>query len=155
MQQSNWVIGLIKGRMFCKEHTYLFDFCLGAWILNCTWVLKWHLHVKQNCVYCCFSVTKPCPTHCDPMDCSPPGSPVHGILQARILEWVAMLSSRESYQPRNWTQVSRIAGEFFTIWAIREAPLFSWGKALMESWHHKNYFWNYSNSLSFLQWDLR
>ena len=37
-----------------------------------------------------------CPTLCDPMDCSPPGSPVHGILQARILEWVAILSSRES-----------------------------------------------------------
>ena len=44
-----------------------------------------------------------------------------GILQARILEWVAMLSSRWSSQPRDQTQVSRIAGRFFTIWATREA----------------------------------
>ena len=42
-----------------------------------------------------------CPTPCDPMDCNPPGSSVHGILQARILEWVAMPSSRESSQPRD------------------------------------------------------
>ena len=44
-----------------------------------------------------------------------------GILQARILEWVAMLSSRGSARPRDQTQVSHIAGEFFTIWATREA----------------------------------
>ena len=55
------------------------------------------------------------PTLCDPTDCSPPGSSVHGILQARILEWVAMPSSRGSSQPRDRTQVSRIAGRFFTI----------------------------------------
>ena len=44
-----------------------------------------------------------------------------GILQARILEWAAMPSSRGSSQPRDWTQVSHIAGGFFTIWAISEA----------------------------------
>ena len=54
------------------------------------------------------------------MDCSPPGSSVHGILQARILEWVAISFSRESSQPRNQTQVSCIAGRFFTNWATRE-----------------------------------
>ena len=48
-------------------------------------------------------------TLCDPMDCSPPGSPVHGILQARILEWVAMPSSGGSSQPRHQTQVSCVA----------------------------------------------
>ena len=47
-----------------------------------------------------------CPTLCDPTDCSPRGSSVKGILQARILEWVAMPSSRESSQLRDWTQVS-------------------------------------------------
>ena len=52
---------------------------------------------------------------------SPSGSSVHGILQARILEWVAMLSSRGSSQPSNWTQVSCIAGRFFANWATREA----------------------------------
>ena len=46
---------------------------------------------------------------------------VYGILQARILEWVAFPFSRESSQPRDWTQVSHMAGEFFTSWAKREA----------------------------------
>ena len=60
----------------------------------------------------------------DPMDRSLPGSSVYGILWARILEWVAMASSRVSFRPRDQTQVSRIAGRFFTIWATWEAPLF-------------------------------
>jgi len=52
---------------------------------------------------------------CDPMECSPPGSSVNGILQARILEWVAMPSFRGSSRPRDQTQVSCVAGKFFTI----------------------------------------
>ena len=52
-----------------------------------------------------------------PILCNPPGSFVHGDLQARILEWVAMPSSRGSSQPRNWTQDSCIVGGFFTSWA--------------------------------------
>ena len=63
-----------------------------------------------------------CLTLCDPMDCSPPGSSVYGIFQARILEWVAIFFSRGSSQPRDWTQVSHIVGRCFTIWATREAP---------------------------------
>ena len=55
------------------------------------------------------------------MDCSLPGSSVRGILQARILEWVAMLSSMGSSQPKDPTQVSRVAGRFLTIWATWEA----------------------------------
>ena len=53
---------------------------------------------------------------CNPTDCSPPGSSVHGILQARILEWVAIPFSRGSSWPRGWTKVSHTAGRFFTIW---------------------------------------
>ena len=68
-------------------------------------------------------VTQSCLTLSDPMDCSPPGSSVHGILQSRILEWVAMPSSRESSQPRDQTQVFRTAGGFFTVWATKEALL--------------------------------
>ena len=63
-------------------------------------------------------------TLCDHMDCSPPGSTVHGVLQARILEWVAVPFSRGSSWPRDWTQVSCIsciAGEFFTRWVTWEA----------------------------------
>ena len=58
---------------------------------------------------------------CDPVDCSPPGSSVHGILQARTLEWVAMPFSRGSSQPRDRTQVSCIVGRCFNLWATREA----------------------------------
>ena len=66
-------------------------------------------------------ITQLCLTPCDPMDCSQPGSPVRGILQARILESVTMHSSRGSSQPKDQTQVSHIAGRFFTIRATREA----------------------------------
>ena len=58
------------------------------------------------------------------MDCNPPGSSVHGMLQARILEWVAISFSRRSSWPRNQTQVSSIVGRFFTSWATREALIF-------------------------------
>ena len=68
-------------------------------------------------------VTQSCLTLCNPMDCSLTGSSVHGILQARILEWFSMTSSRGSSQPRDWTHVAHIAGRFFTIWATREAKV--------------------------------
>ena len=58
-----------------------------------------------------------CPILCDPMDCSLPGSSVHGIFQARILEWVAVSFSRRSSRPRDGTQVSRTVGRRFTVWA--------------------------------------
>ena len=61
-------------------------------------------------------VIQSCPTLCDPMVYT-----VHGILQARILEWVAIPFSRGSSQPRDQPQVSRIAGRFFTSWATRDA----------------------------------
>ena len=63
-------------------------------------------------------VTQSCLTLWDP-----PGSSVPGILQTRILEWVAIPSSKGSSQPRDWMQVSCTAGRFFTVWATREAPL--------------------------------
>ena len=81
-------------------------------------VRQWLFH-PVVCVVCL--VTQSCQTLCDPVDYSPLGSSVHGILQARILEWVAMPSSKGSSQPKDWTQVSHIAGGFFTVWAIREA----------------------------------
>ena len=60
---------------------------------------------------------------CDPMDCSPPGSSVHGILQTRILEWVAIPFAKGSSQPRDWSPVSCTAGSFFTDWATRDTAL--------------------------------
>ena len=64
-------------------------------------------------------VTQSCPTLCDPMD-----NTVHGILQGRILEWAAIPFFRGSSKPRDQTQVSCIAGRFFTVWATRETCLF-------------------------------
>ena len=72
----------------------------------CGFLAPWEVKVK---------VAQSCSTLCDPMDYT-----VHGILQARILEWVAFLFSRGSSQPRDRTQVSHIAGGFFTNWAMRE-----------------------------------
>ena len=70
------------------------------------------------CVCVCVRVVQSCPTLCDPMKCSLPGSSVHGILQAKVLEWVATAFSRESSRTRDWAQVSHIVGRFFTIWTM-------------------------------------
>ena len=67
-------------------------------------------------LFLCMSlVAQSFPTLCDCMDCSLLASSVHGILQARIQEWFAVPSSKESSQPRDQTQVSHILGRFFTI----------------------------------------
>ena len=79
------------------------------WPSNSTLMLASFLAVKVK-------VAQSCPTLWDPMDYT-----VHGILQARILEWIAMPSSKGFSQPRDQTQVSRIAWRFFTNWATREA----------------------------------
>ena len=60
-------------------------------------------------------VSQSCLTLCDPTDCSPSGFSVHRILQARILEWIAILFSRGTFQPRDRTLVSCLAGRFFAI----------------------------------------
>ena len=75
-----------------------------------------------NCSWSCESeVAQSCPTLCDPVDCSPPGSSVHGILQPRILEWVAISFSRGYSRPRDRTQLSCMAGRCFYLWATTEA----------------------------------
>ena len=94
-------------------------------------------------------VTESSPTLCDPLDYT-----VHGILQARILEWVAFPFSRRSSQPRDRTQVSHIAGGFFTSWATRESQerpsLFSLYNTLCSSSlkHNKNlHFYKFKFSI--------
>ena len=79
-------------------------------------ILHWKVKVKVL-------AAQFCPSLCDPIDCSLPGSSVHGILQTRILEWVAIPFSRGSSWPRDRSWVSYIAGRFFTIWATREAKV--------------------------------
>ena len=78
------------------------------------------------------------------MDCSPLGFSVRGIFQARILEWVAMPSSRGSSWPRDWTWLSCTASRFFTNWASREALSHEgmWACHHKEGWMPKNWwFW--------------
>ena len=66
-------------------------------------------------------VAQSCPTVCDPVDCSPPGFSVHGILQARIRSGLPFPSPGESSRPRDQTQVSHISGRCFNLWTTREA----------------------------------
>ena len=75
----------------------------------------WATAVRRACVLSCVSL-------CDSLDCGLPGSSACRIYQARILEWVAIPLSRVSSWPWDWTQVSCIAGVFFTMWATREIP---------------------------------
>ena len=80
-------------------------------------------HAKESSLFCCCFVTKLFLTLWDPIDCSLPGSSVHGISQARILEWVAISFSRRSSWPRDQTCVSCIGRQILYRWATREAPL--------------------------------
>ena len=91
--------------------------CFGRWILNyCTTreILEQFLKLATYSMRQVHAkLLQLFPTLCDPMDCSLLGSSVHGIIQARILEWVAMPSSRGSSGPRDWSYIS-CAGRFFT-----------------------------------------
>ena len=75
-----------------------------------------------TCPVSAVKVTQSCPTLCDPMDCSLPGSSVHGILQAGILEWVAVPFSRGSFQTQE-SNPTLPHSCFSTIWATREDPV--------------------------------
>ena len=84
--------------MLCRKSLFIYFIYSSVYLL----ILK---QTKKN------EVANSCPTLCNPKDCSPPGSSVQGILQARLLEWVAISFSRGSSWPRDWTQVSWIAGD--------------------------------------------
>ena len=105
-QEGRWVdsIGEVHRSSVSWTHSDLF---------GCSW--------SVSSIVVGVLVALSCLTLCDPMDCSPLGSSVHGILQGRILEWVAIPFSMGSSWPRDWTWVSCVAGRFFTIWATRKA----------------------------------
>ena len=98
-----------------RSHGYPYMCALGDWAY--TEDLSGRPGRYKNSIVVIGLVTQLCPTLGGPVDCSPPGSSVPGILQARIPQWVAMPFSIASSPPRDWTQVSCIAGGFFTIWA--------------------------------------
>ena len=88
----------------------------GTWKYIVFDMLTAHTHTHTHT-----HITQSSPTPGDPVDCSPPGSSVHGILQARILKWVTISFSRGSPRPRDRTRVSHIGGRHFNLWATREA----------------------------------
>ena len=108
----------LQNLSLCPEHQHIYLDAVSARDIR-LWVLTGKvisLHFRCVCVY----VSQLCVTFCETMDCSPQVSSVHGILQARIQEWVVTPFPRGSSQPRDQTQVSHTAGGFFTIWAIRD-----------------------------------
>ena len=99
--------------MSVKMGKFILFGLIYVWIIN-----MWKYKQKER--VCACSVTQTCLTLCDPMDCSLTGFSVHRSSQARILEWVAISSSRESSWPRDQTHVSYVScikGGFFTTWA--------------------------------------
>ena len=115
----SWVpqCGVVAGTLYTGVSCSLDSFLLltiqlvlvGTSLLQAGHEVKWS------------EVAQSCPTLCNPVDCSLPGSSIHGILQVRILEWVAISFSRGSSRPRDRTWVSHIAGRRFNLWATREA----------------------------------
>ena len=97
---------------------------LRGWqILNWeSWIDLILIAVSSDLQLCSCSFAKLDPTLCDPTDCSPPGSSVHGILQERILEWVAITFSRGSSHTRDQTHISCISRQILYHWATRGSP---------------------------------
>ena len=115
--QNNWYnIKSISISINKRDQNRLLGFRSGGWLPP-----KEPQSLILPSIHAAVLAAQSCLTLYDPMDCSLPGSSVHGILQARILEWVVIPFSRGSSQPRNWTWVPCIAGRFFTIWATRQA----------------------------------
>ena len=114
-----WVV---TSQLSSKGAADLLFMCCVPFISS--WIVFSTLTSILNYFYSYLLVAQSCPTLCNPMDYSLLGSSVHGVIQARILEWVAIFFSRGSSWPRDWTRVSYIAGRFFPTWAIWEAPLF-------------------------------
>ena len=104
----------VKNRFYIKLSVLLLCVCVGGAFL-CSFIevkVKAKVKVNQSCL-----------NLCELMDCCLPGSSGHGILQTKMLEWLAILFSRGSSQPRDRTQFSCISDWFFTIWATREAQV--------------------------------
>ena len=93
------------------------------------------------CCRCFCSVAKFCPTLCDPVNYSVPGSSVHGIFQARILEWVAVSFSRGSSWLRDQAQVSCTTGRFFTVWITRKLEKINKITRLLKKREDTSYQW--------------
>ena len=107
---------------------------VGVYLIFIIITLPVTSEVLGGCVCLCVLVAQLCLTLCDPVDSCPPGSSVHGIAQARVLEWVAIPFSRGSSWPWDQTWVSCTAGRFLTVWATKEASYFRRFCSLCRIW---------------------
>ena len=119
-----WVT-LFSSRESSQPRGWTLISCIGRQILYhwATWEAL-YIYIYRERESRESEVTQSCLTLCDPVDCSLPGSSIHGILKARILKWVAISFSRGSSRSRNRTPISHIAGRRFTLWATREAYIY-------------------------------
>ena len=107
------VIPFPRGSFWSRDQTQV-SYIAGRFFTD--WATREALYIRVCVCVCVVKVAQSCLTLCNPLDYT-----FYGILPARILEWVTFPFSRGSSQPRDWTQVSGIAGRFFTSWATREA----------------------------------
>ena len=113
-----WLFPSILGNAFTLCHDWFKNEDQTSHSPTCFW-----RDPEVHIIWSKVKVAQSCPSLCDHMHCSLPGYSVHGILQARILEWVAISSFKGSSWPWDQTWVSCIAGRFFTIWTTRDAPM--------------------------------
>ena len=99
--------GLISSNLFCSSILNPGDL-RASLLVPKSIISSFFMSSIISCTCVCVCYAQPCPTLCNLMDYSPPGSSVHGILQARILQWVPIPFSRGSSQPRDWTQVTQL-----------------------------------------------
>ena len=115
MDREAWcaaVYGVANSQIQLRDGNELnWTFATASWMSTAGFSFcNWSTTAIFSLISCmCAKSFQSCPTLCNPMDCSPPDSSVHGILQAKILEWIAMLSSRESSGPRDQTYISYIS----------------------------------------------
>ena len=120
---DTWTASVFQLMWIRLLFTWMFGKVHGTWRFGDLVSILWGIYPEVQLVdhKVKVLVAQSCLRLCNSMDCSPPGSSVHGIVQARILAWLAIPFSRGSSQPRDLTGLSHIAGRFFTIWAAKEA----------------------------------
>ena len=111
---SNLLVNIYQAQTMCRDHSRCWQGLQFLLLPSRVSFTKLHLILSYK-VKMKMLVAQSCSTLCDSVDCSPPGSSVHGIFQARVLEWVAISFSRGSSWPRDGTRVFCRAGKFFTL----------------------------------------
>ena len=111
--ELEWLFNLQQDEFFKSLVVFSNSVYKKLFLYNHKYILRKEFELGVDPL-CCAQLFQLCPTLCDPIDCSPPGSSVPEIFPARILGWVAMPSSRGSSLPRDWTWISWVAGGLFT-----------------------------------------